>query len=81
MSKKNDRSVFRTEDGLWANKLNNSERASSRHETQREAETAARSMLHNQGGGELTTMGRDGKIRSKDTIGGNDPNPPRDTEH
>lgn len=31
---------------------------------------------------ELTTMGRDGQIRSKDTIKpGNDPNPPKDTEH
>jgi hypothetical protein len=38
-------------------------------------------MLRNSGGGELTTHGRDGKIRSKDTIGGNDPMPPRDTEH
>jgi hypothetical protein len=39
-------------------------------------------MLHNQGGGELTTMGRDGRIRSKDTIApGNDPNPPKDQEH
>jgi hypothetical protein len=39
-------------------------------------------MLHNQGGGELTTMGRDHKIVSKDTIApGNDPCPPRDREH
>jgi endonuclease YncB( thermonuclease family) len=30
----------------------------------------------------LTTTGRDGKIRSKNTIPpGNDPNPPRDREH
>jgi hypothetical protein len=43
---------------------------------------AARTNLTNQGGGELITKGRDGKIRSKDTITpGNDPNPPRDTEH
>jgi hypothetical protein len=41
-----------------------------------------RRMLGNQGGGELTTMGVKGKIVSKDTIKpGNDPNPPRDTEH
>ena len=34
------------------------------------------------GGGELTTKGVDGKIRSKDTIApGNDPNPPNDKEH
>ena len=81
MSKKNNRSVFRQDDGLWANKLNEASRASSRHETQSDAEAAARTMLHNQDGGEMTTMGRDGKIRSKDTIGGNDPFPPRDKEH
>ena len=41
-----------------------------------------RRMLGNQGGGELTTMGVKGKIVSKDTIKpGNDPHPPRDTEH
>ncbi|NQT02578.1 MAG: DUF2188 domain-containing protein [Planctomycetes bacterium] len=50
--------------------------------TQREAENAAREMLRNQGGGELTTMGLDHKIRSKDTIApGNDPCPPKDKEH
>jgi len=39
-------------------------------------------MLKNQGGGELTTKGRNGRIRSKDTIPpGNDPLPPRDSEH
>jgi len=39
-------------------------------------------MLKNQGGGELTIIGRNRKIRSKDTIApGNDPYPPRDTEH
>jgi len=39
-------------------------------------------MLGNQGGGELTVMGRNGRIRSKDTIPpGNDPCPPRDREH
>ncbi len=57
-------------------------RASSLHPTQREAERAARDMLRNQGGGELTTKGRGGKFRSKDTIApGRDPNPPRDSEH
>ena len=41
-----------------------------------------REKLINAGGGELTVKGRDGLIRSKDTLGGgNDPNPPRDREH
>lgn len=82
MSKKQDRTVYRRDDGEWANKRSDADKASSLHDTQKEAEVAAREMLRNQGGGELTTMGRDGKIRSKDTIPpGHDPNPPKDTEH
>lgn len=81
MSKDRNRTVYRRGDE-WVNKRNDSNRASSVHRTQGEAEAAAREMLGNQGGGELTTMGRDGRIRSKDTIyPGNDPFPPRDTEH
>jgi len=82
MSKGRDRTVSRRGDGQWANKRNDAGKASSLHSTQRAAEQAGREMLGNQGGGELTTMGRDGKIRSKDTIPpGNDPCPPRDKEH
>lgn len=74
--------VYRRTDGQWANERNDADRASSLHNTQAAAEQAAREMLHNQGGGELITKGRDGKIRSKDTIApGNDPFPPRDREH
>ncbi len=82
MSKDRDRIVYRREDGKWANKRNDASRPSSTHDTQREAEAEARRMLGSQGGGELTTKGLDGKIRSKDTIKpGNDPNPPKDKEH
>ena len=82
MSKDRDRMVYRRPDGQWANKRNDAGRASSLHGTQREAIDAAGDMLQNQGGGELTTKGRDGLIRSKDTIApGNDPNPPKDMEH
>ena len=82
MTKGRHRTVYRREDGQWANKRNDASKASSLHSTQRAAEQAAREMLGNQGGGELTTMGRDHKIRSKDTIApGNDPCPPRDKEH
>lgn len=64
------------------NKRNDANRASSLHTTQQDAIATASSMLGNQGGGELTTMGRNGQIRSKDTIvPGHDPNPPRDSEH
>lgn len=82
MSKGNDRMVYRRADGQWVNKRNDADRASTVHPTQAGAEQAARDMLRRQGGGELTTKGRNGVIRSKDTIApGSDPNPPRDTEH
>lgn len=82
MSKGRDRMVYKRPDGSWANKRNDADKASSVHSTQKDAEKTAREMLHNQGGGELTTKGVGGKIRSKDTIApGNDPFPPRDTEH
>lgn len=82
MSKDRDRTVYRRPDGTWANKRNDTDRASSVHDTQKEATDAAHRMLQNQGGGELTTKGVGGKIRSKDTIPpGHDPNPPKDKEH
>ena len=82
MSKDRDRTVFRDTDGNWVNKRNDADKASSRHRTQGEAIDAAKEMLQNQGGGELTVQGLDGKFRSKDTIApGNDPLPPRDKEH
>lgn len=78
---KTDRIVYK-KDGDWLNKKVSASKASSKHSTQKEAEDAARGMLKNQGGGELITKGKDGKIRSKDTIPpGNDPNPPKDKEH
>lgn len=81
MSRRKDRTVYQRSDKQWVNKLNDSDRASSVHRTQKEAENTAREMLRHQGGGELTTMGRDHKIRSKDTISRPDPNPPKDLEH
>jgi hypothetical protein len=66
----------------WVVKKPGATRASSRHDTQREADQRAGEILRNAGGGERVTHGRDGKIRSKDTIApGNDPNPPKDKEH
>lgn len=82
MSKGRDRIVYQRPDGRWANKRNDKERASSVRDTQKDAQKDAIRMLRNQGGGELTTKGRNAKIRSKDTIApGNDPNPPKDKEH
>lgn len=82
MGKGHDRTISQRDDGKWQNKRNDASRATSVHRTQREAVDAAKENLQNQGGGELTTLGRDGQIRSKDTIPpGNDPNPPKDKEH
>lgn len=41
--------------------------------TQAEAERAARQELLSSGGGELVVKGRDGKVRSQNTIGRHDP--------
>lgn len=82
MSKGRDRMVSKRPDGTWANKRQDADKASSVHATQGDAIEAAKEMLQNQGGGELTVQGRDGRIRSKDTIApGNDLNPPKDKEH
>lgn len=82
MSTQQGRMVYRRNDGQWVNKLNSAGRASSLHDTQRDAELAAKEMLRNQGGGELTTKGLNGRIQSKDTIApGNDPRSIRDTEN
>ena len=78
----NSRMVYRRTDGQWANKKLDADKAGSLHDTQAVAEKAARAMLKNSGGGELITKGRDGKIRSKDTIPpAPDKCPPRDKEH
>lgn len=82
MSKKTDRIVYKRTDGIWVNKKVGGGKASSTHTTQQDAAGAAKDMLQKSGGGELTIKGRNGKIRSKDTIApGNDPNPPKDKEH
>jgi len=82
MSKSQDRTVSRREDGSWANKRDDASRATSIHRTQNEAASAGKAMLSKQGGGELKIKGLDGKIRSKDTIPpGHDPNPPKDKEN
>lgn len=65
-------------DGKWANIKEGSERASSLHDTQREAELAAKEQLAREGGGEVRVHGVNGQIRDSDTVApGNDPFPPR----
>jgi hypothetical protein len=78
----NDRWVTRNDDGTWSVKKPGAERASSKHDTQKDAIDSARDALKKSGGGELIVQGTDGKIRSKDTIPpAKDPFPPRDKEH
>lgn len=77
MSKGKNRTISQRDDGTWENKRDDAGRAGSTHSTQREAIDSARGMLENDGGGELSIKGRDGRIRDKNTIHpGNDPYPP-----
>jgi len=74
MSKPQDRTIYKNEDGKWVNEKHEAGKASTLHDTQEEAYEAAKEMIHNQGGGEISIKGLDGKIREKNTIApGNDP--------
>jgi len=78
---KNDRYVTRHPDG-WAVKAPGSEKASSVHKTQSEAESRAKEIVGNLGGGEVRIQNRQGKWRDSDTVApGNDPCPPKDKKH
>lgn len=71
--------VTRRPDGTWQHKGDGNQRATRVTDTQKEARDSAIGVAKNQGG-EVIVHGVDGKIRSKDSYG-NDPNPPKDTEH
>lgn len=78
---KNDRYVTRHKDG-WKVSGSGSQRASSVHHTQREAESRAKEIVKNLGGGEVRIQNRQGRWRDSDTVpSGNDPHPPRDRKH
>ncbi|MEO5663742.1 MAG: DUF2188 domain-containing protein [Nocardioides sp.] len=79
MANDNTRHVVPNENGGWDVKKPGSDRSSAHTDTQKQAQDRAREIVHNGGGGEVKTHGRDGKIRDSDTVApGNDPNPPRD---
>lgn len=63
----------------WAVKREGNNRATSVHDTQKEAQKAA-IPIAKQEKTEVVTHGRDGKIRDSDSYG-NDPNPPKDKKH
>lgn len=76
------RHVTQRPDKLWQDKAEGAQRASSLHNTQTAAESASKAAARrNPGGGEVVTHRPGGLIRSSDTIGRRDPNPPRDREH
>lgn len=66
-------------DGMWAVHGQGNSRDTALFQTQAEAIDRARTIAINQRS-EVIVQGRDGRIRSKDSYG-NDPLPPRDTEH
>jgi hypothetical protein len=69
-----DRHVVPNPDGGWDVTKPGASRASAHAATQAAAQDRAREIIHNQGGGEMLTHGKDGAIRAKDTIKpGNDP--------
>ncbi|MCB1599569.1 MAG: DUF2188 domain-containing protein [Lysobacterales bacterium] len=59
----------------WAVKSEGAERAASVHDTQREAEAAAREIAQRRES-EILIHGQDGRIRERDSYG-NDPFPPK----
>jgi uncharacterized protein YdaT len=63
----------------WAVKKEGNARATSVHDTQKEAQGAA-IPIAKQDHTEVVTHGRDGRIRDSDSYG-HDPNPPKDTKH
>jgi len=75
----NRRIVQQRSDGDWEVVKPGADRASAVEGNQGDAIGRARTILGNDGGGELTIKGRDGKIRDSDTVApGNDPYPPKD---
>jgi hypothetical protein len=78
----NNRHVVPNRNGGWDVKGAGARRASSHHDTQREAESRAKEIVRNLGGGEVKIHDQRGRIRDSDTVApGRDPNPPKDTRH
>ncbi|HQJ33086.1 MAG TPA: DUF2188 domain-containing protein [Anaerolineaceae bacterium] len=76
---RNEHHVLHNPNGGWDVKRNDSHRVSVHTETKASAVKKGRQISHNQGT-ELIVHGIDGKIQNSDSHG-NDPCPPKDTEH
>lgn len=70
-----DQHVTPRKDGGWQVKGAGNSKATSIHDTQKEAIDAAKKIAKNQGQ-EVVIHGKNGKIRAKDSYG-NDPYPPK----
>lgn len=82
MTNSNNRHVVPDGEGGWKVVAPGSDRASSTHETQAEAEVRAKEIVSNNGGGEVRIHRPDGRIRDSDTVApGNDPTRSRDQKH
>lgn len=82
MNKMANYHVTRNTDGSWNALRENAERASGVYRTQEDAESEAKDLATNSGGGEVRVHGLDGKIRDSDTIPpARDPFPPKDIKH
>jgi hypothetical protein len=74
MSEPSKRVVQRRDDGAWEVRRPGAIRASAVAPTQADGIRLARTILGNNGGGEMQVRGRNGAIRAQDTIPkGNDP--------
>ena len=68
--------------GQWRITREGGNRASGFAPRQSEAESIAKELAGNSGGGEVRIHGLDGKIRDSDTVPpANDPYPPKDRKH
>jgi hypothetical protein len=77
-----NRHVVPNPQGGWDVKGPGAHRLSSHDDTQRDAESRAKEMVHNRGGGEVRIHGRDGRMCDADTgAPGQDPHPSKDSKH
>ncbi len=66
--KKQDRTVYYREDGLWVNQLNGPPWTSTIHPTREDALHMARERLMMEGGGDLTLLAVDGSVESQEQL-------------
>jgi len=68
MARNNGRTVYLRSDGRWANKANDSLKASDFHESQDEACAKAKEMLQDTGGGELVVKDAQGAVMHRQAV-------------